>query len=117
MSKRQSRNTSRDALRDHGVPFLSCWSAVLATWDIRSKIRGKVQYGKTCPYFEKKSELPLEMSKREEVFSVAFRYTESNAQYGCRSSMSSLKNEDHRVPDENRSLVPRCQITTRGESA
>jgi len=86
MSKRQSRNTSRDALRDHGVPFLSCWSAVLATWDIRSKIRGKVQYGKTCPYFEKKSELPLEMSKREEVFSVAFRYTESNAQYGCRSS-------------------------------
>src|SRR6266702_1653257 len=79
MSKRQSRNTSCDALRDHGVPFLSCWQAVLATWDIRSKIRGKAQYGNTCPCFEEKS-------KSEEVFSVAFRYTESNAQYGCRSS-------------------------------
>src|SRR6266581_7880433 len=79
MSKRQSRNTSRDALRDHGVPLLSCWPPVLATWDIRSKIRGKAQYGKTCPCFEEKS-------KREEGFSVAFRYTESNAQYGCRSS-------------------------------
>src|SRR6266581_2866412 len=71
ISKRQSRHTSRDALRDHSVPLLSCWSAVLATWDIRSKIRGKVQYGKTCPCFEEKS-------NREEGFSVAFRYTESN---------------------------------------
>ena len=29
--------------------------------------------------FESKSEQPLEKNKREEVFSVAFRYTESNA--------------------------------------
>ena len=38
-------------------------------------------------------EQPLENSKREEVFSVAFRYTESNAQHGCRSSMSSFRKE------------------------
>src|SRR6266487_1415360 len=93
MSKRQSRNISRDALLDHGVPFLSCWSAVLSTWDIRSKIRGKVQYGKTRLCFEEKSVHPLEKSKGQEVFSVAFRYTESNAQYGCRSSLRSFRKE------------------------
>jgi hypothetical protein len=49
-------------------------------WDIRTKRRGNVQYGKTCPCFEEKSEQPLDKSKREEVFSVAFRYTESNIQ-------------------------------------
>jgi hypothetical protein len=35
----------------------------------------------------------FENSKREEVFSVALRYTESNAQHGCRSPMSSFRRE------------------------